>query len=276
MSELTGRALTELVIVGMVCGVLGVQVVLRRLAFFTETLGHLTFFGIITATIAGTDLKVGAGLAAAGAVAVMGRSGLAARRHHQHAGVMVSGALALGVVLISARPGFSKDLTAALVGSPLTAGTGDIAAAAGVAVLVTVTFVLGHKEFTLAAFDSVAAQALGYRTRLIDTGLLALLAATVVTAVPAVGATLPLALLVGPAASALLWTRRTAPATLLGGLLGAAAGAAGLAISLHYRVATAAGTAVICGALFALAAAISTLTTRAAATRQRVCDATAT
>jgi ABC-type Mn2+/Zn2+ transport system permease subunit len=275
MSGLTGRALAELAIVGAVCGVLGVQVVLRRLAFFTETLGHITFLGIITATITGADVKVGAGLAALGAVAMIGRNGIASQGHHHYSGVMASGALALGVVLISTQPGFSKDLTAALVGSPLTSGTGDIAAAAGVAVLVAATLVLGNKELTLAAFDPVAMRALGYRTRLLDGGLLALLAVTVVTAVPAVGATLPLALLVGPAASALLWTRRILPTTILGGLLGATSGAAGLAVSLHYRVATAAGTAVICGIVFSLAAA-TTLTTRGTPTLQRACGPIAT
>ncbi|GAA0334147.1 hypothetical protein NE235_13960 [Actinoallomurus spadix] len=65
------------------------------------------------------------------------------------------------------------------------------------------------------------------------------------------------------------------PATLLG----AAGGAAGLAVSLHYRVATAAGTAVICGALF-IVAATTTLVGRARrpdfADRPQVCDATAT
>lgn len=45
-------------------------------------------------------------------------------------------------------------------------------------------------------------------------------------------APLQLVLLVGPAASALLWTRRILPATLLGGLLSATTGAAGLAVSL--------------------------------------------
>jgi ABC-type Mn2+/Zn2+ transport system permease subunit len=260
MNGLTGRALAELLLIGALCGVLGVQIVLRRLAFFTESLGHVAFLGIIAATVAKVDVKIGAALAAVGAAAVMGRGGIASRRQHQHSGVLVSGALALGVVLISAQPGFSKDLTAALVGSPLTVGTGDLAIAAAIAVIVTVVLTLGHKELVLAAFDPVTTRALGYRTHLIDGALLMLLAATVVTAVPAVGASLPLALLIGPAAAALLFTRRIVPATVIGGLLGAAAGAAGLAVSLHYRVATAAGVAVICGALFALAAATGHLT----------------
>jgi ABC-type Mn2+/Zn2+ transport system permease subunit len=253
MGGFAGRALVELALVGAVCGVLGVQVVLRRLAFFTETLGHIAFLGIVAATVIEVDVKIGAGVAAVSAVAVMARGGIASRWHHQHSGVMVSGALALGVVLICAQPGFSKDLTAALVGSPLTVESGDIAVAAGVAVLVAVVLTLGHKELVLAAFDPDAMRALGYRTRLIDGGLLALVGLTVVTAVPAVGSTLPLALLAGPAAAALLWMRRLVPATLLGGLLGATSAAMGLAISLHYRVATSAGVAVICGFLFALA-----------------------
>jgi ABC-type Mn2+/Zn2+ transport system permease subunit len=253
MTGLAGRALIELVLTGAVCGVLGVQVVLRRLAFFTETLGHITFLGIIAATVTGVDVKIGAAVAAACAVAVTG-SGGTSRWNHRHVGAVVSGALALGVVLISARAGFSKDLTAALVGSPLTAGNDDIALAAALAVLVAVVLVLGHKELVLAAFDPTAIRALGYRARLIDGGLLGLVAATVVTAVPAVGATLPLALLVGPAAAAVLWTRRIVPAMMLGGLLGAGSAAAGLAVSLRYDAATAAGIAVICGAVFAVAA----------------------
>jgi ABC-type Mn2+/Zn2+ transport system permease subunit len=282
MSGFAGKALVELVLTGVVCGVLGVQVVLRRLAFFTETLGHIAFLGIVTATIAGVDIKIGAGVAAVGAFAVVARGGVASRGHHQYSGVVASGALALGVVLISSQPGFSRDLTAALVGSPLTVGYDDIAVAAIVAVLVAAVLALGHKELVLAAFDPVSARAFGYRARLIDGGLLGLLAVTVVTAVPAVGATLPLALLVGPAASALLWTRRIVPAMLLGGLLGATSGAVGLAVSLHYDVAIAAGIAVICGVLFALAAATSHLTVRARSlsalsrTRLRACDATGT
>ncbi|HZE32550.1 MAG TPA: hypothetical protein VE198_14060 [Actinoallomurus sp.] len=74
------------------------------------------------------------------------------------------------------------------------------------------------------------------------------------------GATLPLALLVGLAAAALRWTRSIVPATMLGGVLGATAAAAGLALSLHYRVATAAGTAIICGALFTVAVITGHLT----------------
>lgn len=242
-----GRAALELVLTGMTCGALGVQVVLRRLAFFTETLGHVVFLGIVAATVVGVGLMPGAAVAAAGAVALAGRGGAASARH---SGLVVSGALALGVVLISARAGFSKDLTAALVGSPFTVSSGEVVAAGVIAAGVALTLAAGHKELLLAAFDPVGTRALGYPVRLVDLGLPAMLAVTVVAAAPAVGATLPPALLVGPAATALLWTRRVIPATLLGGLLGALSGVAGLELSLRYRLAASATVAVLCGGMF--------------------------
>lgn len=252
MTGFGGRAAVELIFTGAACGSLGVQVVLRRLAFFTETLGHVAFLGIVAATIVGSDVKVGAVVATAGAVVLAGRGGVAPGRPSGQSGVLVSGALALGVVLISAQQGFSKDLTAALVGSPLTVTSGDIVAAGIVTACVIAALTAVHKELLLAAFDPHVTRAFGYPARLIDMGLLSLLAVTVVTAVPAIGATLPLALLVGPSATALLWTRRVVPATVLGGLLAAGSAAAGLLLSLHYRLAASAASAVLCGALFLL------------------------
>jgi ABC-type Mn2+/Zn2+ transport system permease subunit len=252
MGGFAGRAAVELVLVGTACGALGVQVVLRRLAFFTETLGHVVFLGIVAATVLGADLRLGAALAAAGAVALVGRGPVSTVRS---SGLVVSGALALGVVLVSARAGFSKDLTAALVGSPLTVGTGDIVMAGALAAGVAVVLAAVHKELLLAAFDPAAVRPLGYPARLVELGPPAMLALTVVTAAPAVGTTLPLALLVGPAATALLWTRRVVPATVLGGLLGALSAVAGLELSLRFRFAASATVAVLCGGLFLVAVA---------------------
>jgi manganese/iron transport system permease protein len=247
MGGFAERAAVELVLVGTACGALGVQVVLRRLAFFTETLGHVVFLGIVAATVVNTDIRVGAALAAAGAVVLARRGTVATARH---SGLVVSGALALGVVLISARAGFSKDLTAAMVGSPLTVSTGDIVLAGALAAGVAIVLTAAHKELLLAAFDPMGVRALGYPAWLVGLGLPAMLALTVVTAAPAIGATLPLALLVGPAATALLWTRRAVPATVLGGLLGAFAAVIGLELSLHFRLAASATVAAVCGGLF--------------------------
>ena len=52
-TDVMRRALVEAVLVGALCGVVGVHVVLRRLPFFTVTVAHATFPGVVLAAIIG-------------------------------------------------------------------------------------------------------------------------------------------------------------------------------------------------------------------------------
>ena len=121
------RALLEAVMVGGLCGAVGVHVLLRRLPFFTMALGHATFPGVVLAALLGISLFAGA--AAFGAVVVVVVALLGARDRVDDTsavGVTLSGAFALGVLLLSAQAGFSRDLTAYLVGSIITVQRGDL------------------------------------------------------------------------------------------------------------------------------------------------------
>ncbi|MFG1706614.1 metal ABC transporter permease [Nonomuraea sp. M3C6] len=251
MSAFAWRGLVELILVGAVCGALGVHVVLRRLAYTADMLSHVMLPGAVAASLAAVDIRFGAAtaVAAAGGAITLRRTA-AWMGNPAVTGVIVSGALATAGILASASDGFRVDLAAALVGSPLTVTTSDIAVFAAVGLVVVTTLASLAKELRLSAFDPIGAQALGYPARRLDAVPLALLGVVVVTAVPAVGSMLPLALLAGPAGAALLWTRRLLPAMVLAALLGAAAGAVGLALSLHYRLATAATVALVCGLIF--------------------------
>ncbi|WP_181448623.1 metal ABC transporter permease [Nonomuraea aridisoli] len=254
MSAFTWRALVELILVGAVCGVLGVHIVLRRLAYTADMLSHVMLPGAVVATLAGADLRLGA----AAAVAAAGGATVRRATHGKTSqatitGVIVSGSLAVGAVLASASDGFRVDLAAALVGSPLTVTASDITVFAAIGLVVLVTLAVLAKELTFAAFDPVGLRALGCPARWLDALVLILLGAVVVAAVPAVGSMLPLALLAGPAGAALLWARRLVPAMVLAALLGAAAGAGGLALSLTYRLATGATVALVCGLIFLVA-----------------------
>jgi ABC-type Mn2+/Zn2+ transport system permease subunit len=53
------RALTEAVLLGTVGGLVSVQIVLRRLPFFTLAMTHATFPGVVLAAVAGVDLYAG-------------------------------------------------------------------------------------------------------------------------------------------------------------------------------------------------------------------------
>ena len=252
------RALLEAVMVGGLCGAVGVHVLLRRLPFFTMALGHATFPGVVLAGLLGISLFAGA--AAFGAVVVVVVALLGARDRVDDTsavGVTLSGAFALGVLLLSAQAGFSRDLTAYLVGSIVTVQPGDLVTTALVGVAVLAALAALHKELVLGAFDRGALAALGYPVLALDVGLLLLVEATVVTSIPAVGTILAVALIVAPAATARLWTERLRATMALSAALGAASGVVGLAISLQWRVAAGATIVLVAAALFAVSLVVA-------------------
>jgi manganese/iron transport system permease protein len=239
-----GRALIEVLLVGVLCGVVGVHVVLRRLSFFTMSMTHATFPGIVLAALLGLNLYLGAGLF--GVLLVLSVAWLWSRPGADESsvvGVVLSVGFALGVVLLSAQSGFTKDLSAYLVGSVLTVATGDLVVTAGVGTVVLAVLVALRKELVLGAFDRGGLRALGYPATLLDVALLLAIEATVVTAVPAVGVILSVALIVAPAATARLWTDRLGTMTAVAVGVGAFSGVVGLAISQQVRVS--AGAAIV-------------------------------
>jgi len=241
------RALIEALLVGALCGLVGVHVVLRRLSFFTMAMTHATFPGVVLAALVGVDLLLGSGLF--GVLVVLGVSWLTTRPRSDSAaavGVVLSAGFALGVALLSAQAGFTRDLSAYLVGSIVTVQTGDLVKTALVLAAVALTLVLVGKELVFGAFDRGGMVAAGYPAGRLDLLLLLVVELTVVISVPAVGTIQAVALIVAPAAAARLWCDRIGPTTVLAVLLGMASGVVGLAVSQAYEVA--AGAAIVLAA----------------------------
>ncbi|HVE28599.1 MAG TPA: metal ABC transporter permease [Mycobacteriales bacterium] len=241
------RALIEALLVGALCGLVGVHVVLRRLSFFTMAMTHATFPGVVLAALVGVDLLLGSGLF--GVLVVLGVSWLTTRPRSDSAaavGVVLSAGFALGVALLSAQAGFTRDLSAYLVGSIVTVQTSDLVKTALVLAAVALTLVLVGKELVFGAFDRGGMVAAGYPAGRLDLLLLLVVELTVVISVPAVGTIQAVALIVAPAAAARLWCDRIGPTTVLAVLLGMASGVVGLAVSQAYEVA--AGAAIVLAA----------------------------
>jgi ABC-type Mn2+/Zn2+ transport system permease subunit len=241
------RALIEALLVGALCGLVGVHVVLRRLSFFTMAMTHATFPGVVLAALVGVDLLLGAGLF--GVLVVLGVSWLTTRPRSDSTaavGVVLSAGFALGVALLSAQAGFTRDLSAYLVGSIVTVQTGDLVKTALVLGAVALTLALIGKELVFGAFDRGGMVAAGYPAGRLDLLRLLVVELTVVISVPEVGTIQAVALIVAPAAAARLWCDRIGPTTVLAVLLGMASGVVGLAVSQAYEVA--AGAAIVLAA----------------------------
>ena len=98
-----------------------------------------------------------------------------------------------------------------LFGSLLTLGTRDVLLAGGASVLAVAGTLLLGQRWLAVGFDPSGARALGLRSSAPEIVLLALVALTAVAALSALGALLATALLVVPAATARLFTKRLRP-----------------------------------------------------------------
>lgn len=254
--EFMRRALLEVVIVGVLCGLIGCFVVLRGLAFIGEALAHAVFPGVVLSYMAGRSILIGAfvfGTFMALGVGVLSRS----RRVSEDSaiGVILAAFFALGVVLISRQAGFRRDLGALLFGNVLGISDRDLVVTLVIGVLVVVVLLALLKEFTLVAFDATMARAAGYPVFALDLALLLLVAATIVVSLQAVGNILILALIVTPPAAARLLSDRLARMMVASVVIAVASGVIGLFVS--YRADTAAGgTIVLTTTAFFLAALV--------------------
>ena len=250
------RAIAEVVLAGALTGIVGVQVVLRRLSFFTMALTHATFPGVVAATLIGVDVLAGGILA--GAVVALGVAALS-RRPGQNAsaatGVLLSAGFALGAGLVATRSGFSRDLSSLLVGSILTVSGSDLLVTAIVVAVLTGVLVVGARPLAYVGFDPTGARAAGFRTGAWDVVLLLTIEVAVVTVVPAVGTILAIALIVAPAAAARQWTSRQPVMTTLAVLFAVAGGLFGLYASSRWNIAAGAAIALTVTAILVASSA---------------------
>lgn len=195
------RAVIAGVLVGMLCGVLGFFVVLKRLSFIGVGISHSAFGGIAIGILIGVEPLAAAAVFAtlvAWAIAWLSRKG---RLHEDTAiGILFSSAMALGVALISLSTAYQVDLFGYLFGNILAVSPQDLAMLAALAAIVLCTVVLTFKELLFLAFDEEVARASGLPVTGLYLLLLSCLALAVVAAIRVVGIVLVEALLVIPAA----------------------------------------------------------------------------
>jgi len=230
-------AVTAGLAAGVACGVLGVFVVFRRMAFVGEAMSHTTLPGLVIAQAKGFSLMVGA--LGSNLVTALGIALLSSRtsrrrgiREDAAIGVVFTGMFALGVVLTT-RLGSWRDLSHLLLGNLLSVAQSDLLLMVSAAVLVITVILALFKELELVAYDSTYADLIGIRSQRLHALLLVLIAFAVVSGVQVVGVVLTSALLVTPAATAALLTRRMVPMLLLSVMCAATAVVGGLLLSYH-------------------------------------------
>jgi len=257
-------ALIEAVMVGALAGAVGVHVLLRRLPFFVVAMSHATFPGVVFGSLLGVSIFAGGAVVGVTvALLIVALGSLRQIDDSSAIGIVLAGCFAVGVLVLSAQPGASRDLSAYLVGSIVTVGRGDLVTTAIVGAVLLGVLATFHKELVLGAFDPAGMGALGYPGRALDTVVLLVVTVALVVCVPAVGTLLAVALLTVPALAARQWTDRVGPMIVLAAGLGALSSVVGLCLSAAFDLAAGGTIALTATALFVVSAGVR----RAYATR---------
>src|SRR5512146_2245215 len=248
------RALLASTIVGVLCAVMGAYVVLRGMAFLGDALAHAILPGVAIAYLLHGNLLVGALVAAvviALSIGLFSKEG--AIREDTAIGILFAAALSLGIALISSIRTYAVDLSHILFGNVLGVSPLDLWLTAGLGFLILLTVALLYKPFLVISFDPVLAATMRLPADLLRMLMLVLLALTVVVSLQTVGVGLAAAMLVTPAATAYLLTRRLLPMMFISALLGALSSVIGLYLSYYVNVVSGAAIVLTATAFFLVA-----------------------
>ena len=231
------RALVEMLLLSILAGVVGVHVLLRRLAFVTDALTHTVFPGLAIAFALKASL-IGGALVSAVFSAVLLTLIVSGRNvDHDAALVAITASFfAVGVIIVSRSHSFTADLNALLFGRILTVNRTAIIETVAIGLVVLLALTLFSKELLFRAFDPDGAAAQGYRVMLLDLLLNVTVALVVVAALQAVGTLLVITLIVTPAALARLISSRIPTMMAIACFASALSGWFGLAFSYRASV----------------------------------------
>ncbi|MCX7607912.1 MAG: metal ABC transporter permease, partial [Anaerolineales bacterium] len=164
-----------------------------------------------------------------------------------------AGMFALGIALISTVRSYAVDLSHFLFGNVLGVSWQSLGRMAIFGLGVLLVLGLFYKEFLVISFDPVLAQTLRLPVTALNNLMLILIAVTVAVAMQTVGVALMVAMLVTPAATASLLTRRLLSMMMLAAALAAISGIIGLYVSYYLGIASGAAIVLTATLFFLLA-----------------------
>ena len=261
------RGMAAGVLVGIVCAVLGTYVVLRGMAFFGDALAHAVLPGLAVGYLVGGGAREplfwwGMGTAIVTSLGIGAISRNARIKEDTAIGIIFAGMFALGIALISSAHNYTVDLTHFLFGDVLGVGASDLLLTTIFGGLILLVVFLLYKEFMVLAFDPVLAATLRLPARLLDNILIVLIAVAIMVSLQTVGVALMVAMLVTPAATAFLLTRRLWKMMGLAALIASFSAVTGLYLSYYLNMASGAAIVLTCTAVFLVVWAVTSLKRR--------------
>lgn len=246
------RAFLAALFLAPLCALLGVFVTARRMAFFSDTIAHAGLTGVALGVWFGlaepTLPLIAVSLAVAAAIYWLKEN--TALVTDTIMALLLSGSVALGIIILSlmqTRPG---DLHGFLFGDILAVGWAEVGQAAALCLIVSVGVFLHLSELSLITAHEEMARVCGLPVRRLNYAFVIVLTLTVALTIRLLGIILVTSLLVIPAAAARNVSRNLRQQIIFSLALGLAGGLAGLALAWVFNVPCGPAIVLACIALF--------------------------
>ncbi|AOT70213.1 metal ABC transporter permease [Geosporobacter ferrireducens] len=247
------RALLAGMIIGILCPLIGIFIVLRRMSLIGDSLSHVALAGIAAGILTGIyplGMALGASVLAALAMEKLRKT------YEQYAelaiAIILSAGIGIAVVLISMAKSFNVDLFGYLFGSITTVLPEDLKIISALGLFIIISVALLYKELFYIAFDEEAAVLAGIPVRWINIFFIVVIAATITLSMRIVGVLLVSSLMVIPVATSLQIARSFKQAMIFSLIFAELAVILGIIISFYFELASG-GTIVLVAIVILLA-----------------------
>lgn len=255
--EFIRRAFIAGSFIALVCSILGVLLVLRRLAMIGDGLAHVTFGSVaVGLLLRQSSTFVSIPIVMVSSLGIMKLMQKARLYGDAAIGIVSSLGIAGGVIIASLSGGFNVDLFSFLFGNILAISRAEVITSIILSLIVLSVVSLFYSEYFSTTFDEEFASISGIDVKKINSLLVLLTAITVVLTMKVVGILLTSALLILPAVTALQIAKSFKNTMILSSLTGISSVLVGIYTSFVLNLPTGA-TIVMVNFLFFITAFLS-------------------
>ncbi len=197
------NAVIASVFAGIICGIIGVIIVEKKLLMLSGGIAHTAYGGVGLGYLLGFEPLFGAGIfSVTAAVAI----GTIRRKNNRNSDVIIavlwSLGMALGIVFTELMPGYPPDMSSYLFGNILSVKNSDLYMIIALTLIVAAIIFIFYNDFKAFLFDEKFAFVSGLNTAFLEYLLLIITALSVVALIRTAGIILVIVLLSAPAGCA--------------------------------------------------------------------------
>jgi len=258
------RAILVSSLVGIMCGTLGCFLVLRNMSMIGDALSHAILPGIYFSFVffGYSTLGFFFGATLAGMLTAVGITWVqdhVKTKNDAAIGIIFTAMFSIGVIGISslARTGAHLDLKDFLFGNVLGISDSDIFLTSIITVYTIISIVVFYRYLFVTTFQPTIATAMGFSTKTIHYFFMLLLSVAVVSSLGAVGVILVVAMLITPAATALLLSDNLRNVLFISALTGLLSAVLGFLVSIKFETTPGPAMTLVATSFYLLAIAFS-------------------